>query len=104
MINDLGLKVTHDTVTLIIDAVDELKLNVDSIHNSTGHLIDIYGPLVFKVPTEKAIHNIGLGKNQVSIYLRQIAMIKRSLADLEMHIRGYDSVCSLAINELKGIG
>ena len=103
MINDLGLIVNHDTVTFIINATAELKLNVDSIYKGVDHLIDIYGPAVFKVPTEAAIENLGRSKNQAAVYLRQISMIKKSLANLELHIRGYDSVCSLAIKELQGI-
>lgn len=99
----MGLVVNHDTVKFIFEGVEELKLEVDSLNKSLGHLIDIYGPLVFKVNVETAIHNLGLGKNQAGIYLKQISRIKKSLATLELHLRGYDSVCSIAREELKGI-
>lgn len=98
---DLGLEVRHDTVALINLHAEELKLTVDALYKSLTYLIDIYGPLVLGQYSSVSIENLKTAKKQAEIYRTNISMLKTTLSNLDLHLRGYDSVCSLVLKELR---
>lgn len=100
---DLGLEVRYDTVSQIVKSGSALCLLSGEFGKKIAHIIDIHGSELNLLASHNQIEFLEISKNQCTAFLEYISKIKREVADLELHLRGYFNLCNLAIKEIKEI-